>query len=295
MDVSDFYNRLPYPLQPRPTSWARPLRAVTKQEPHRILHAGCATGSQTRALAYEFPEAEIVGLDFADSSLAIARRYLSDPKMKKVRFERADLTQPIAPSYGEFDLILSYGVIHHIPDVDAAVKNIRACLRTTESPFIVFVYGKYGRSRITQLQEALARWQAAVPDLDHDTRLRALWLAAKSNGTFNGARGLAKYALVQLSKKWRDVWVSSNADAYLHPFVRYYDLEDIYALLDRHGLELSGFIERDMKGGFPRDPNATLRAFGLATATQLPDRERLAIADRLAAPYEYEFVCHRTV
>ena len=290
MQVSDFYNQLPYPLRPRPTTWARALRPYVRQEPERILHAGCATGSQTRALAYEFPDAEIVAVDFADSSLAIARRYLDDPKMQNVRFERADLTRSL-DHYGKFDLILSYGVLHHIPAVDDAVQNIRATLRDAESAFVIFVYGKYGRSRIAQLQEALSRWQAALPDLSTDHRLRALWRVASANGTFSRPRGWMKYAMVKLSRRWRDGWTSSNADAYLHPFVRYYDLEDLFALLSRHGLSFDRFIERPRLPGFPARPREIFDRYGLTGWDELPERERMLIVDRLAAPKEYEFVC----
>ena len=295
MEVADFYNRLPYPLKPRPTTWAQPLRAFCKTDPARILHAGCATGSQTRALAYAFPNAEIVGVDFADSSLAIARRYLSDPKMRKVVFEKADLTEPLEPRYGTFDLVLSYGVLHHIPDVDRAAANIAATLRTADSPFIVFLYGKYGRNRIAQLQEALARWQAAAPEIDPATRVEALFRTARSNGTFRGPRGWAKYGLVRLSRSWRDVWISSNADAYLHPFVRYYDLEDIFTLLERHGLQFGAFVRRDetARVGYPVDEAAVLDRFGIKDGQRIPERERMAIVDRLSAPREYEFVCYR--
>ena len=295
MEVADFYNRLPYPLQPRPTTWAQPLRALCKTDPARILHAGCATGSQTRALAYAFPNAEILGVDFADSSLAIARRYLSDPRMRKVGFEKADLTEPLEPRFGTFDFVLSYGVLHHIPDVDRAMANIAATLRTTDSPFILFLYGKYGRSRIAQLQGALARWQAAVPEVDPATRIEALWRTARSNGTFRGLRGWAKYALVRLSRSWRDVWISSNADAYLHPFVRYYDLDDIFTLLERHGLRFGTFVRRDATAnvGYPADEARVLDRFGIRDWQRIPERERMAIVDRLSAPREYEFVCYR--
>lgn len=293
MEVSEFYNRLPYPLRPRPTNWAEPLRRLAKREPSRILHAGCATGSQTRALAYAFPGAEIVGVDFAESSLKIAREYLSDPKMRQVRFEHADLTQPLESRFGKFDLILSYGVLHHIPEVDTAVSNIRAAL-SDAGQCVVFLYGKYGRSRIAQLQQALSRWQAAVPELDDAARREALWRTARSNGTFRGARGWAKYTLVQLSRKWRDVWVSSNADAYLHPFVRYYDLEEIFSLLDRHGLRFGGFVRRPEldRLSYPEDETKLLRAYGLRGLDRASERERMAIIDRLAAPHEYEFYCH---
>ncbi len=293
-DVSKFYNEITYPLRPCSLDWAEPLRLLCPTSPKRILHAGCATGSQTRSMAYVFPDAEVVGVDFSEGSLELARRWLRDPKLSKLKFERADLTQPL-DRFGEFDMVVSYGVLHHIPAVDQAVANIRRVLSSDRSPFFVFLYGKYGRARMSQLQQALAMWQAAVPGLTEEQRMAALWAAAESNGTFSGPRGWLKRATVTASEKWRKVWWSSNADAYLHPFVRYYDLGDILELCEGSGLRFSGFVRRPGHNAkqYPQDETALLQRFHIANADKLPDAERRLIVDRLASPSEYEFVCYR--
>jgi 2-polyprenyl-3-methyl-5-hydroxy-6-metoxy-1,4-benzoquinol methylase len=293
-EVSKFYNEITYPLRPCSVDWANPLSLLCPTSPKRILHAGCATGSQTRSMAYVFPEAEVVGVDFSDGSLALARKWLRDPKMSKVRFEKADLTQSL-DRFGEFDMVVSYGVLHHIPAVDQAVANIRRVLSSDRSPFFIFLYGKYGRARMSQLQQALAMWQAAVPGLTEQERMDALWAAAESNGTFAGVRGWLKKAMVTASSKWRKVWSSSNADAYLHPFVRYYDLADIYELCERSGLRFSGFVRRPGHTAkqYPQDESNLLQRFRISNADQLPTIDRRLIVDRLASPSEYEFVCYR--
>jgi SAM-dependent methyltransferase len=245
-------------------------------------------------MAYIFPEAEVVGVDFSEGSLELARRWLRDPKMSNVRFEKADLTQSL-DRFGEFDMVVSYGVLHHIPAVDQAVANIRRVLSSDRSPFFVFLYGKYGRARMAQLQQALAMWQPAVPGLTAQQRMDALWAAAESNGTFSGAGGWLKRAMVTTSSKWRKVWWSSNADAYLHPYVRYYDLGDIFELCERSGLRFSGFVRRPGHTAkqYPQDENTLLQQFHIANADQLPAVERRLLVDRLASPSEYEFVCYR--
>jgi len=291
--VADFYNWITYPLRPCRTGWAKPFRA-DGIVPGRILHAGCATGSQTRSLAYTFPDAEIIGVDFSEGSLAHARKWLEDPMLKNVTFQKADLTQSLE-RFGTFDMVLSYGVLHHIRDVDRAVQNIRAVLRTPESPFIVFVYGKYGRARIAQLQEALALWQETVPGLTKQEKYAALWEAASSNGTFSGPRGWLKRALVAFSPSWRQVWLSSNADAYLHPSVRYYDLDDILDLCGRNGFRFDRFVCRSgYTNRYPENEDEVLRRFHIARPDELPRRERYSIVDRLTRPFEYEFVCYKT-
>jgi hypothetical protein len=193
-------------------------------------------------------------------------------------------------------MVVSYGVLHHIPAVDQAVANIRRVLSSDRSPLFVFLYGKYGRARMSQLQQALAMWQAAVPGLTEEQRMEALWAAADSNGTFSGPRGWLKRAMVATSSKWRKVWWSSNADAYLHPFVRYYDLGDIFELCERSGLRFSSFVLRPGHTAkqYPQDEAALLERFHIANADQLPAVERRLIVDRLASPSEYEFVCYRS-
>lgn len=294
MDVGEFYTRYPSPLRPRPIEWARPLRALAPEEPARILHAGCATGSQTVSLAHVFPRAEVVGVDVSEASLAIARARLPRAMGGRLLFERADLTEPL-DRFGLFDMAVSYGVLHHIPRVDAATAGIRAALRTERSPFVVFVYGRHGRARIARLQEALARWQEALPGLSDADREAAMRAAARAGGTFAGPRGWAKRALVGLSRYWRDVWIASNADTYLNPYVRYYDIEEIFDLLDRNGLSFGGFVRRreTRAVGYPWDEGAVLAKFRISGWERLPERARMAIVDRLAAPREYEFVCFK--
>lgn len=293
MRVDQFYNRITYPLLPHGVDWAKPLHEMCPVTPRRILHAGCATGSQTRSLAYVFPQAEVVGVDFSEGSLALARKWLDDPWMSKVSFERADLTEPLT-RFGKFDMVLSYGVLHHIPEVDRALENIKSVLESRQSPFFIFLYGKYGRARISHLQQALAQWQEAVPDLNEEQQRAALWETAKSNGTFAGPRGWLKYVLVKASARWRSAWFSSNADAYLNPYVKYYDLDDIMELCKRHGLRFGGFVRRGgaPSVGFPEDVGAVLERFKISGTEHLTERQRLSIADKLAAPFEYEFVCY---
>jgi len=293
MKVREFYNRIPYPILPKPLDWGQSLVPFCKGDPDRILHAGCATGTQTRSLAYTFPESEIIALDFADSSLEIAKQLLDDPKMSKVHFKKHDLTKPLT-EYGTFDLVVSYGVLHHIPDVDLVMKNTALVMNDKECPFLIFLYGKYGRANIARYQQALSLWQEKSENISHEELLGSLWKVAKANGTFSGLRGWVKYMLVNISSYWRNAWVSSNADAYLNPYVKYYNLDDIFNLLDRNGFNFGDFVYRKQTSthGFPRDVNGVLDKYKITQTQELTSREVLSIVDRLVGPKEYEFVCY---
>jgi len=292
MNVKDFYNKITYPILPKPINWAKGLLPYCKYQPNRILHAGCATGTQTRSLAYTFPDAEILALDFAESSLKLAVELKKDPKMANVTFRKHDLTNSLR-DFGKFDLVLSYGVLHHIPQVDLVMQNISQVMSNEESAIFIFLYGKYGRANIARYQAALSIWQKKVKELSYKEVQKALWSVAKANGTFSGSRGWLKYLLVKLSPYWKKVWISSNGDTYLNPYVKYYDIEEILALLNQNGFVLGDFIYRKSTAqyGFPQDINRVLRKFNLASASRLDTKDLLSIADRLTGPKEYEFVC----
>jgi ubiquinone/menaquinone biosynthesis C-methylase UbiE len=67
-------------------------RALEQVEtpPRRALDLGTGTGDGAFAVAHRFPEAEVVGLDIAESMVAAARRKTGPELADRVRFERGD-------------------------------------------------------------------------------------------------------------------------------------------------------------------------------------------------------------
>ena len=56
----------------------------------------------------------------------------------------------------EFDLIISTGVLHHLPDPAEGLEALQSVLRADGSMYLM-LYGKYGRDGIYYLQEMLRR------------------------------------------------------------------------------------------------------------------------------------------
>lgn len=140
--VRKIYELRPYPppsSRDASTSWALAaipwLNAVSEkvhpQEPRRILIAGCGVGTEAFAFARQFPEAEVVGVDFSPRSIATARRLSRRTgDGNRLRFEVGDLTSAALPELvgRDFDLISCHGVLSYIPATRAVMDNFARCL-----------------------------------------------------------------------------------------------------------------------------------------------------------------------
>jgi ubiquinone/menaquinone biosynthesis C-methylase UbiE len=160
------YEQFPYPdYDP---DWDRPQLLVSghlglmcevlwagKKSPKelRVLDAGCGTGSALVAMAMAFPDADIVGVDFSETSLNKARRLAETHNVKNVRFYNLAIEQ--LPELGlTFDFVSASGVLHHLPDPAAGLKAIGDVL-DPQGAISIMLYGKYGRTGVYMLQEAL--------------------------------------------------------------------------------------------------------------------------------------------
>jgi SAM-dependent methyltransferase len=84
----------------------------------RALDAGCGSGRHTLALADRFDE--VVGLDVSQPLIDIARRRRSHPRVRYVVRDLLAFTD-----LDGFDLVFSSTTLHHLPDLDAALRHLR--------------------------------------------------------------------------------------------------------------------------------------------------------------------------
>jgi ubiquinone/menaquinone biosynthesis C-methylase UbiE len=95
----------------------RPLRAGEV-----VLDPGCGTGWQAAGLRRAAPGVTVVGVDLSAGMLGEARLAGAAPLVQ------ADATRlPLAA--GSVDLVVTRGVLHHLPDVVAALADWRRVLR----------------------------------------------------------------------------------------------------------------------------------------------------------------------
>jgi 2-polyprenyl-3-methyl-5-hydroxy-6-metoxy-1,4-benzoquinol methylase len=120
----------------------------------RVLEVGCGIGSDAEEFARH--GAEYVGIDISDESLDVARR----------RFQVLDLEGNFyyqnagedMSHLGRFDLVYSYGVIHHFPNIEQTIENIRNVLNP-DAEFRFMVYAK-NSWKYAMIQKGLDQFEA---------------------------------------------------------------------------------------------------------------------------------------
>jgi SAM-dependent methyltransferase len=109
------YDRYASLEPPRVLDW---LLGRLRSHGRRALDAGCGSGRHTLALADRFDE--VVGVDTSRPLIDIARRRRPHPR---VRYLVGDLLAFADPD--GFDLVASCTTLHHLPDLEAALRHLR--------------------------------------------------------------------------------------------------------------------------------------------------------------------------
>ncbi|HBE17769.1 MAG TPA: SAM-dependent methyltransferase, partial [Cyanobacteria bacterium UBA11367] len=134
--VQRLYDTYPFPPEPlldEPPpgynwrwNWITAYSFCTGQKPQRqdirILDAGCGTGVGTEYLVHLNPQASVVAIDLSGGALDVARERCRRSGANRVEFHHLSLYD-VAQIDGEFDLINSVGVLHHLPD---PIRGIQA-------------------------------------------------------------------------------------------------------------------------------------------------------------------------
>jgi len=125
----------------------------------RVLEIGCGIG--TDAEQFVRHGAEYVGIDISDSSLNICRDRFNTLGLRG-EFLNINLLDPAdtipAQHLGMFDLVYSYGVIHHSPDIAQHIQEIHK-LVTPGGEFRFMVYAK-NSWKYAMIQKGLDQFEA---------------------------------------------------------------------------------------------------------------------------------------
>ncbi len=185
--------QMPQQGTPLPFHWINAAVAPDGPALHanaKLLAAGCGSGAEVRFLAQQFPQAQVVGVDFSAPSIALAKAQAAAANLSNVTFEVADLTSTAwSEKYAPFDFISCHGVADFVLDTSALRRTLARCLApngvlcmTANSP-----HHPGGRIR-----EAFARLGISVADFCDSPEQRALLrLAVDLMGTDAGINGLA--------------------------------------------------------------------------------------------------------
>ncbi len=137
----------------------------------KVLEIGCGIGTDT--INFARAGATVTAVDISSESLKIAQKRAKVFKLQhKIKFylanaEKISKTVPVAP----FDLIYSFGVIHHTPHPEKVINQIKKYThQKTEVKIMIYhrfswkvlwILFKYGRGAFWKLDELIARFSEA--------------------------------------------------------------------------------------------------------------------------------------
>jgi SAM-dependent methyltransferase len=109
----------------------------------RVLEIGCGLGTDT--INFARAGARVTAVDVSPRSLDLARRRAEVFGLeRRIDFHEADaerLSETVAP--GEYDLVYSFGVIHHSPRPDRVLDQIRRHYMGPRSTLKLMVYHRW--------------------------------------------------------------------------------------------------------------------------------------------------------
>ncbi len=204
-------------------------RAVEPQK-LRILIAGCGT-TQAARFAYRNPECDVVGVDVSQASLAHEDHLKRKYRLANLRLHCLSLLD--IETLGEsYDLIVSTGVLHHLPDPDAGLRKLKAVL-LPQGVMSVMVYGWYRRFGVYMMQEAF----------------RLLGVQQTAEGVAVVRETLdalpAWHHVKSYARSAPDVHFDGGlVDTFLHRSDRAYTVSQVLRLASDNGLQFQDWLDR---------------------------------------------------
>jgi 2-polyprenyl-3-methyl-5-hydroxy-6-metoxy-1,4-benzoquinol methylase len=189
-DVQTFWDRRPCNIRhsPKPVGTREYFDDVEARkyfvEPHivtfanfpawrgrRVLEIGCGIGTATISFLRE--GAQVTAVDLSAVSLSLARRraelYGFSDRVKFLEADAERLRESVAPE--PYDLIYSFGVLHHTPHPDRALDQLRSFVQPgtvvklmmyhTMSWKVLWAVLRYGRGRFWDWQRIIAEHSEA--------------------------------------------------------------------------------------------------------------------------------------
>lgn len=118
------------------------VNRIADINPNRILDIGCGPGNSTDRLAKQFPNADILGVDFSEDMLKKARTTYPE-----LRFEQSFIPDDLDKLDGEFDLIFSNACIHGFRIMSRC--SLRFSISSATAVLLPFRFRTFKRLRFT--------------------------------------------------------------------------------------------------------------------------------------------------
>lgn len=238
--VQEMYEESPFPRWHQPILGsalslpahlraALPMQTITMPAPTRtdVLVAGCGTGLQAILASTSYANAQVLAIDLSRTSLAYAKRKTDELGITNIDFAQADILK-LGSIGRQFDVIESFGVLHHLRDPEAGLAQLISLLKP-DGHMMLGLYSEIGRRDVVAARELIAR-QGYGDSPDEVRRFRRE--LPKLDPALAGrlAQSSAWYALSDLR------------DLVFHRQEHRYTPQQLRRMIDNAGMDFLGFV-----------------------------------------------------
>jgi len=231
--VREMYLRHPFPPPQRKNSYRRHAAYVRRFLQDRGIGTegatfgdiACGTGLMMLDYAREFPETSFVGYDISQTSVGLVNQTLDTEQVPNARAYIQDITA--LDRANEFDYILSWGTVHHLPDPQQGLAILCRALKPG-GVLRLGVYGYYGNWE-RRIQQEMLRVTAGSDVLDDQAKIEAVRVWAQ------GDRNFKNYYTAPPVDLSDDNWV---VDEFLHVWEQHLRLSDLVSWLRGQRMEV---------------------------------------------------------
>jgi len=114
-----------------------------------VLEVGCGRGAGAAIIRKEFQPALLLASDLDLQMIHKGRSYLPEAERKKMSFHVADVLR-IPARTGSLDAVVGFGVLHHVPEWQAALKEIVRVLKPGGVYYLEELYPSLYQNFITK-------------------------------------------------------------------------------------------------------------------------------------------------
>jgi len=227
------YVRHPFPTAQRKNSYRRHASYVHQFLLERGIDPkgatfgdiACGTGLMMLDYAREFPETNFIGYDLSDTSVDLVNKTLKQESVGNAHARQQDIMT--LDQEAEFDYILSWGTLHHLPDPGRGIATLCRALKPG-GVLRLGVYGHYGNWE-RRLQQEMVRAIIRPETTDDTAMIEAVRVWAQ------GDRNFKNYYTAPPVDLSDDNWV---VDEFLHVWEKHLRLVDVVSCLRGQGMQV---------------------------------------------------------